>query len=202
MTHAQPPTDPVEPVEPALPQGPAPDLRTVPWRSFLRYFLGLGTWGFGGPIASVGYMQRDLVEGREWLERQDFLDGVALGQTMPGPLAAQVSMWVGYLVSGAAGALAVAGAFILPSLVFVLGVAALYAHYQGLAVVQSLFYGIAPAGMAIIALAAYKLARLTDGTAARLWGLTVVIGVVTAVTRAEIALLLVPGGPAMIVLDG
>ena len=77
-----------------------------PLRAFLRYFLGLGTWGFGGPIATVGYMQRDLVEDRDWLERQDFLDGVALGQTMPGPLAAQVSMWVGYLVSGAAGALA------------------------------------------------------------------------------------------------
>src|SRR5207237_709740 len=110
-----------------------------PLRAFLRYFLGLGTWGFGGPIATVGYMQRDLVEDRNWLERQDFLDGVALGQTMPGPLAAQVSMWVGYLVSGAAGALAVAGAFILPSFVFVLGVAVLYVHYQGLSVVQSIF---------------------------------------------------------------
>src|SRR5207237_141764 len=93
-----------------------------------------------------------LVEGREWLERQEFLDGVALGQTMPGPLAAQVSMWVGYLVSGAGGALAVAAAFILPSFLFVLGVAALYAHYQGLAVVQSLFYGISPAFMAILAI--------------------------------------------------
>src|SRR5437867_7848980 len=68
-----------------------------PFADFLRYFLGLGTWGFGGPIATVGYMQRDLVERRRWLERQDFLNGVALGQTMPGPLAAQVVMWVGYL---------------------------------------------------------------------------------------------------------
>ena len=140
-----------------------------PLRAFLRYFLGLGTWGFGGPIATVGYMQRDLVEDRDWLERQDFLDGVALGQTMPGPLAAQVSMWVGYLVSGAAGALAVAGAFILPSFVFVLGVAVLYVHYQGLSVVQSIFYGVAPAVMAIIAIAAWKLARLTDGKDRRLW---------------------------------
>jgi hypothetical protein len=63
----------------------------------LRYFLGLGTWGFGGPIATVGYTHRDLVERRRWLDRQDFLDGVALGQTMPGPLAAQVAMWVGFL---------------------------------------------------------------------------------------------------------
>ena len=75
----------------------------------LGYFLGLGTWGFGGPIATVGYMQRDLVERRRWLDRQDFLDGVALGQTMPGPLAAQVAMWVGFLSRGALGALAVAG---------------------------------------------------------------------------------------------
>src|SRR5262249_16071933 len=65
--------------------------------SFVRYFLGLGTWGFGGPIATVGYMQRDLVERRNWMTRADFLDGVALGQAMPGPLAAQVAMWVGFL---------------------------------------------------------------------------------------------------------
>src|SRR3989475_11676210 len=85
------------------------------FRSLLRYFIGLGTGGFGGLIATVGYMQRDLVERRGWLGRDEFLDGVALGQTMPGPLAAQVAMWVGYLSSGAAGALAVAAAFILPS---------------------------------------------------------------------------------------
>ena len=79
---------------------------TVPFGSFLRYFLGLGTWGFGGPIATVGYMQRDLVEERAWLTKRDFLDGVALGQTMPGPMAAQVVMWVGYLQRRALGALA------------------------------------------------------------------------------------------------
>ena len=72
--------------------------------------------GFGGPIATVGYMQRDLVEHRRWIDRRDFLDGVALGQTMPGPLAAQVAMWVGYLRKGATGALAVALAFIAPRL--------------------------------------------------------------------------------------
>src|SRR5438874_2129542 len=104
--------------EPAEPQPATPALRV-----FLRYFLGLGTWGFGGPIATVGYMQRDLVEQRGWLDRQDFLDGVALGQTMPGPLAAQVAMWVGYLVEGAPGALAVSAAFIVPSFLFVLGTA-------------------------------------------------------------------------------
>ena len=77
-------------------------------QAVLGYFLGLGTWGFGGPIATVGYMQRDLVERRGWLDRQDFLNGVALGQTMPGPLAAQVAMWVGYLQRGPLGAFLVA----------------------------------------------------------------------------------------------
>ena len=175
--------------------------QTPPLRSFLRYFLGLGIWGFGGPIATVGYMQRDLVEGRAWLPRQDFLDGVALGQTMPGPLAAQVAMWVGYLVDGAAGALAVAGAFILPSFAFVLGVAAIYAHYEGLRVIQSLFYGVAPAVMAIIAVAAYKLARLTDRTDARLWTITIVVGVITAITGAEIAVLFLVAGFLMVLID-
>jgi chromate transporter len=169
--------------------------------SFLRYFLGLGTWGFGGPIASVGYVQRDLVERRGWLDRQDFLNGVALGQTMPGPLAAQVVMWVGYLEAGAAGALATAIAFILPSFVLVLAVAYFYVRYEGLNIVQSLFYGIAPAVMAIIAVAAVKLARLTDEKDLRLWGISLLIFGVTALSGAEIALLFIAAGFLMIALD-
>src|SRR5205807_6121943 len=136
----------------------------------LAYFVKLGAIGFGGPIATVGYMQRDLVEQRQWINRQDFLDGVALGQTMPGPLAAQVAMWVGYLRRGALGAAAIALPFILPSFVLVVGVAVVYVRYQGLPVVQSLFYGVAPGVMAIIVLAAIKLARLTNRRDPRLWG--------------------------------
>src|SRR5918999_447142 len=116
----------------------------------MRYFLGLGTWGFGGPIATVGYMQRDLVERRRWLPREEFLNGVALGQTMPGPLAAQVVMWVGFLQRGALGALATTLPFVLPSFVLVLGVAYLYVEFRGLDVIQGLFYGIAPAVMAVL----------------------------------------------------
>ncbi|MEA2478019.1 MAG: chromate transporter, partial [Actinomycetota bacterium] len=134
----------------------------VPFRNYLRYFLWLGTFGFGGPIATVGYMQRDLVEKRAWLGKQDFIDGVALGQTMPGPLAAQVAMWVGFLQQGAMGALLVALPFILPSFVMVLTIAIFYVRYQGLDWVQALFYGVAPGVMAIIAIAAIKLARLTN----------------------------------------
>src|SRR5688500_14281627 len=104
----------------------------VAFSRIARYFLGLGTWGFGGPIATVGYMQRDLVEKRGWLSRRDFLNGVALGQISPGPLAAQVVMWVGYIERGWIGALGTAAFFILPSFGVVLAVAFLYDQYQGL----------------------------------------------------------------------
>ena len=171
------------------------------FRAYLRYFLGLGTWGFGGPIATVGYMQRDLVERRRWLVEAEFLDGVALGQTMPGPLAAQVVMWIGYLRKGWWGALATACAFIAPSLLLVLAVAVIYARYSGLPIIQSLFYGIAPAVMAIIALAAVKLARLTNRRDTRLWLISAALAITTAVTGAEIAVLFIAAGLVMIGLD-
>jgi chromate transporter len=167
----------------------------------LRYFLRLGTSGFGGPIAVVGYMQRDLVEQRGWIAREDFLNGVALGQTMPGPLAAQVAMWAGYLRRGALGAAATAAAFITPSFLMVTAVAVLYVHYAGLRVVQSLFYGIAPAVMAIIAIAACKLVRLTDGTDRRAWAISAVVFAVTAATGQEPIYLIIGAGLLMIGLD-
>jgi chromate transporter len=169
--------------------------------AFVRYFLRLGTLGFGGPIAVVGYMQRDLVVARGWVSKKDFLDGVALGQTMPGPLAAQVAMWAGYLQRGALGAAATALAFIGPSFLMVTAVAAVYAHYSGLSVVQSLFYGIAPAVMAIITIAAYKLVRLTDGKDWRAWAVSVVVTAVTAVTGREPIYLIVGAGLLLIGLD-
>jgi chromate transporter len=167
----------------------------------VRYFLRLGTLGFGGPIAVVGYMQRDLVEARGWISKQDFLDGVALGQTMPGPLAAQVAMWAGYLKRGAPGAAATALAFIAPSFLMVTAVAAVYAHYSGLPIVQSLFYGIAPAVMAIITIAAYKLVRLTDGKDWRAWAISTVVFTVTATTGREPIYLIVGAGLLLILLD-
>jgi chromate transporter len=172
-----------------------------PFREVLRYFVGLGTWGFGGPIATVGYMQRDLVERRGWLPRRDFLNGVALGQTMPGPLAAQVVMWVGFLQGGAAGALATSVAFILPSFLLVLAVAIVYVRFEGLSVVQALFYGIAPAVMAIIAVAAVKLAGLTNGRDLRLWVISGVTMAVTAATGTEVALLFIAAGLVMAIWE-
>lgn len=203
MSDIEPAADPTPAIHPAIDpvEAPAPDLHSVLWPTFLRYFLGLGTWGFGGPIASVGYMQRDLVDRRQWLTREDLLDGVALGQTMPGPLAAQVVMWLGFLRAGTLGALAASAAFIAPSFLLVLGVAAVYAHYQGLPVVQALFAGIAPAVMAIIAIAAYKLARMTNRRDLRLWAISIVLAVVTAATGAEIAVLFIAAGLLMIALD-
>ncbi|MEA2509245.1 MAG: chromate transporter [Actinomycetota bacterium] len=146
-------------------------------------------------------MQRDLVERRNWLDRDDFLNGVALGQTMPGPLAAQVAMWVGYLRRGTLGAFLVSLAFIVPSFIAVLTVAFFYVKFNGLDWVQGLFYGIAPGVMAIIAIAAVKLARLTDGRDARLWSITIAIGLVTAITGTEVAILFIAAGLLMIALE-
>ena len=199
---AHDPHDPPDPRDPPNPHHQAdPQGNRQPYRRFLGYFLGLGTWGFGGPIASVGYMQRDLVERRGWVSEHDFLNGVALGQTMPGPLAAQVVMWIGFLQAGSLGALGTAAVFILPSFLLVLAVAAVYVPNQGLPVVQSLFYGIAPAVMAIIAVASVKLARLTDKRDPKLWAVTVGIGLVTALSGAEIALLFFAAGFLLILIE-
>src|SRR5919202_411790 len=107
---------------------PTSDSRTL--AGLVRYFLKLGGSGFGGPIALVGYMQRDLVEERRWFTEAQFQQALAVGQMMPGPLAAQTAMWLGYLESGAFGALAVAVPFVLPPFLLVTAVAVLYAEYQ------------------------------------------------------------------------
>lgn len=178
-----------------------PAISPVRFRRLVLYFLHLGTTGFGGPLATVGYMQRDLVEKRRWLGRKDFLDGVALGQTMPGPLAAQVAMWVGYLSGGPWGALAVAAAFIGPAFIIVVAVGALYVRFSGLPLVQSLFYGIAPAVMAIITIAGYKLLKLTNRADLRLWGISAAVFAVTALTGSEPVPMILAAGIMMLLLD-
>ncbi len=170
-------------------------------KDLLFYFLRLGTFGFGGPIATVGYMQRDLVEQRRWVSERDFLDGIALGQTMPGPLAAQVVMWVGFLRARSLGALFTAGAFVLPSFLFVLSLSYVYVRYEGLGLVQQLFHGIAPAAMAIIALAAVKLARTTNRKEWKLWMVSAVLLAVTALTETEIAFLFVGAGFLLVLIE-
>src|SRR5881392_3503745 len=163
-------------------------------RGLFRYFLGLGSFGFGGPIALAGYMHRDLVEKRRWYTEDEYQQGLAIAQTMPGPLAAQLAMWLGYLERGAAGALLVALPFIIPPFLIVTGVAVLYAHYQGLSQVQSVFFGVGPAVMAIIAIAAYKLARTTNKRDPVLWLVAVIVCAATVISGAEIVWLFIGAG--------
>lgn len=163
-------------------------------RGLFFYFLRLGSLGFGGPIALAGYMRRDLVEARGWYREDEYQQGLAIAQTMPGPLAAQLAMWLGYLERGALGALLVALPFVVPPFLIVTSVAALYAHYQGLSEVQSIFFGVGPAVMAIIAIAAVKLARSTNKTDPVLWIVAAVVCTATAVSGAEIVWLFLAAG--------
>jgi chromate transporter len=172
---------------------PSAERRTL--RGLVRYFLKLGGLGFGGPIALVGYMQRDLVEQRRWFSEEEFRQALAVGQTMPGPLAAQVAMWFGYLHAGAWGAVAVALPFVVPPFVIVTVVAVLYAEYEGLAWVHAIFLGVGPAVLAIIAIAAYKLARSTNKADPVLWTIAATLCAVTAISGAEIVWLFLLAGP-------
>src|SRR5256885_2085810 len=138
-------------------------------REFLLYFLRLGTFGFGGPIALAGYMQRDLVERRRWIDKQDYVEGLALAQLAPGPLAAQLAIYLGWAKGRLLGATTVAAAFILPSFVMVLGLSAAYVRFGGLPWMQSAFYGVGAAVIAIIARSALKLVKMTVGKDAFLW---------------------------------
>jgi chromate transporter len=172
-------------------------VQSVPPRTLIalvRYFLRLGSLGFGGPIALVGYMQRDLVEQRGWFTEAEYRQGLALAQTMPGPLAAQLAMWFGYLQAGALGAAAVALPFVLPACLLVTAVAAVYSKYEGLAVVHEIFLGVGPAVLAIIAIAAYKLARTTNKADPLLWAIAAGVCVATAVARTEIVWLFLAAG--------
>src|SRR3954452_11394276 len=135
------------------------------------YFLKLGALGFGGPVALVGFMHRDLVEQRRWMSEDTYKLALALAQIMPGPLAAQTAIAVGYFPARILGAPLVVLAFVLPSFIMVLGLSALYVAYGGLWWMQALFYGIGAAVIAIITIAAYKLARGTNKRDPLLWGI-------------------------------
>src|SRR2546428_656699 len=155
-------------------------------RALAGYFLRLGTFGFGGPIALAGRMQRDLVEERRWFSKQDYVQGLALAQLSPGPLAAQLAMYLGWVRAGTLGATLVAVAFILPSFLMVLGLSALYVHYGGLAWMRGAFYGIGAAVIAVIARSAFKLVRTTVAKDWLLWTIFAANGLLTAWTEREI----------------
>src|SRR5438445_4404433 len=158
------------------------------------YFLRLGSSGFGGPIALCGYMHRDLVVERGWYSEAEYQQGLAIAQTMPGPLAAQLAMWLGFLERRALGALAVTIPFVVPPFLIVTGVAVVYARYQGLSQVADVFYGVGPVVMAIIAIAAWKLARSTNKRDPVLWTIAAVVCSVTVIAGAEIAWVFVAAG--------
>src|SRR2546427_12740934 len=126
------------------------------------YFLKLGTIGFGGPVALVGFMYRDLVEQRRWLTEDTYKLSLALAQIMPGPLAAQTAIAIGYFEGGILGATLIGLAFVLPSFLMVVAISLAYVAYGGLWGMQALFYAIGATVIAIIALAAYKLCRTTN----------------------------------------
>jgi len=172
------------------------DLRTVPcslW-DLCGYYLRLGTLGFGGPIALVGYMQKDLVEERRWLSKQDYVEGLALAQLAPGPLAAQLSIYIGWVRGGVLGATLVGFAFVLPSFIMVLAISALYLRFGGLPWMQGAFYVIGAAVISIIARSVQKLLKLTLAGDRLLWGIFILSALVTAWSESEAIWLFVLSG--------
>jgi chromate transporter len=149
------------------------------------YALKLGTIGFGGPVALVGYMQRDLVESRRWISEADFKEGLTLAQLMPGPLAAQLAMYLGYVHYRILGATLVGIAFVIPSFLMVVALGAAYVKYGGLTWMQAVFYGVGAAVIGIIAISAYKLTTKNIGRDKLLWAIYLISAAITVITQSE-----------------
>jgi chromate transporter len=158
------------------------------------YMLRLGAVGFGGPVALAAAMHRDLVEERRWLTEADYREGLALAQLMPGPLAAQLAMYLGYVDYRVIGATVVGVAFVLPSFLMVLALGWAYARFGGLPWMQAVFYGVGAAIIGIIAMSAVKLTRKTIGRDRLLWAIFLVAAAVTIATESEIAWLFIAAG--------
>ncbi len=173
--------------------------RTSP-TALARYFLRLGTTGFGGPIALVGAMHRDLVEERGWLSEAEYQEGMALAQLSPGPLAAQLCFYIGYVRGGIASAALVGLAFILPSFLMVVGLGWAYVHFGGIPSVQAVFYGVGAAVIGLIARSAYGLIRKTLNRDGLLWAIALALMVTTAVTGQEIVWLILAGGVVVVLV--
>jgi len=151
----------------------------------IRYFLLLGTTGFGGPIALVGYMHRDLVEEKGWISEDGYQEGLTLAQVAPGPLAAQLSFYMGYIHYGLLGSALVGLAFVLPSFLMVVALGWAYTSYGGLNWMQGAFYGVGAAVIGIIAISAYKLTNKTIGRDWWLWAVYLVNAASTVITESE-----------------
>jgi chromate transporter len=169
-------------------------------RELVQYFLHLGPLGFGGPTALVGHMQKHLVEDRQWFSQQDYLQGLAFCQLSPGPLAAQLAIYLGWLQAGVLGATLAGIAFILPSFLMVVALAELYVRFGSLPWIQGAFYGIGAAVIAIIARSAVKLLRVTVGRDWLLWVVFATMSITTAWKQSEIIWLFLLGGVVVMLL--
>ncbi|WP_213308721.1 chromate transporter [Paraburkholderia sacchari] len=160
----------------------------------VRYMLRLGAFGFGGPVALAGYMRRDLVEKHGWITEADYKEGLTLAQLAPGPMAAQLAIYLGFVHYRILGATLVGFAFVLPSFLMVVALGFAYAHFGGLSWMQAVFYGVGAAVVGIIAMSAYKLTMKTVGNDKLLWAIFLTLAAVTFITESEIAWLFIVAG--------
>ena len=163
-------------------------------RDLVVYFFKLGTWGFGGPVALVGYMHRDLIENKQWISEDAYKEGLALSQLAPGPLAAQLSIYLGYVHYKILGATLAGIAFVLPSFLMVLIIGYTYVLYGGLPWMQAIFYGVGAAVIGIIAVGSWKLTLKSIGKDKLLWIIFLVLAVTTFVTEEEILWIILLAG--------
>jgi len=159
----------------------------IPIRDLVRYYLRLGLLGFGGPVALVGQMERELVGDKKWLTKEEMREGIAVCQSLPGPLAIQVGIWISYIRGGFWGAWAGGWAFILPNFVIVAALGALYVRFEGLPAVAAIFYGVSPAVIALILHSCYRLTKLGMKDWLE-WALAAAAFVITVAVQAEVAL--------------
>jgi chromate transporter len=174
---------------------------TVRLRDLVLYFLRLGAFGFGGPVALCGQMERELVQERKWLSRDEMRDGIAVCQSLPGPLAIQVGIFVSYVRGGFWGAWAGGWAFILPNFIIVSALGALYVHFSGLPILTAIFYGVSPAVIALILHSCYRLAKLGMEDWLQ-WAIAGACFLITIALQAEIAVLFVASGVVGILYYG
>ncbi len=163
-------------------------------KDLIIYFFKLGTWGFGGPVALVGYMHRDLVENKKWISEDDYKEGMALSQLAPGPLAAQLSIYLGYVHYRILGATLVGLAFVIPSFLMVLGIGYAYVAFGGLPWMQAIFYGVGASVIGIIAISSYKLTKKSLGQDWWLWGIFIILTFTTFWAEEENMWLIVGAG--------
>ena len=171
-------------------QGGPPRVRI---RDLVRYYLYLGALGFGGPVALCGQMERELVQERKWLSKEEMREGIAVCQSLPGPLAIQVGIYVSYLRGGFWGAWAGGWAFILPNFVIVATLGALYVYFGDLPPVRAIFYGVSPAVIALIVHSCYRLAKLGMEDVLQ-WAIAGACLAITVALQAEVAILFIASG--------